>query len=447
MILPTAMRSRTLATVGDGKRTMTGRRAIFDPLGTHMSERESGLAFGGAVTRDPEVRKELGDLVPELLQSLQVVRDSVVLIKGGAEHQVIPLAGQLRALLLEKRRDAHPLLLSVVEALGVDARVHVMPASEEGLPEGLPEPIFHLAGFPFSTERELPGQVEIQLKELADRELVRFESRGYSVRDVIKFYADRAGGAHYSKAVPEAFARLLSLNAGHLLATRPMLSTAMRQIGEAVLSVALEAIRQRTDCDWFLHLAVPAPREGAALLDAAYPGTPMRMTVSLGKRGLVRVVASGLDRRTVAVESGEIDWGDDHCLRISLRHDNRLLAHLSLKVDEDIHEATCSGPVFLESNVRDYDLLVNRGHDGPNREGAILALAELAVVGHTTESAVGSFAEDFTMSSADPARRAVLYRAGGSGRAPAGTGDLVHDGEVVMSRMSSTLSAFDAGNS
>ncbi len=162
------------------------------------------------VGREPETPKLFGDLTLELLLSLQVVRDASRGLQNGAAHQVLPLAGQLRALLLEKRRDAHALLLHFATVAGVEPRLYVMPDPQTALLPHLPQPDVLISGFPFSTSRVLPKQVEIPLGDLVGRELVRHEARGYTIEELIKYYANRAGGSHYSRSIPESFARLLS---------------------------------------------------------------------------------------------------------------------------------------------------------------------------------------------------------------------------------------------
>lgn len=54
------------------------------------------------------IPKFLGDRIQELLQALQVIRDSIEAVRQGKLHQIIPVYGQLRALLSEKSKGNDP---------------------------------------------------------------------------------------------------------------------------------------------------------------------------------------------------------------------------------------------------------------------------------------------------------------------------------------------------
>jgi hypothetical protein len=53
------------------------------------------------------VPKDLGYRVLELLGSLQVIQDSLQLVRAGRVHQLIPVYGQLRAILRERSRGSN----------------------------------------------------------------------------------------------------------------------------------------------------------------------------------------------------------------------------------------------------------------------------------------------------------------------------------------------------
>ena len=61
------------------------------------------------------IPKPLGFRIQELMQSLQVIRDSLGAVRQGRLHQIIPVYGQLRALLSEKSKGNHPLLLDIAK--------------------------------------------------------------------------------------------------------------------------------------------------------------------------------------------------------------------------------------------------------------------------------------------------------------------------------------------
>ncbi len=88
-------------------------------------------------------QKMIGDRIIELTKSLQVIRDSIDLIGQGKRYQIIPLCGQLRALLTgtSKKKKNEPLLIDLSRLLDKklsvfamsDTKESVLPLKEESL--------------------------------------------------------------------------------------------------------------------------------------------------------------------------------------------------------------------------------------------------------------------------------------------------------------------------
>jgi hypothetical protein len=133
------------------------------------------------------VPKDLGYRVLELLGSLQVIRDSLQLVRAGRVHQLIPVYGQLWAILRERSKGSKPLLLDLADELQHDLRIFSMPdvvASPPPITHGL---VLHVAGPPFTMRREVPLQEERKLRDLLDYKLIRYRDKLYSVGDLIEF--------------------------------------------------------------------------------------------------------------------------------------------------------------------------------------------------------------------------------------------------------------------
>jgi hypothetical protein len=75
--------------------------------------------------------KRLGDRIADLMLSLQVVRDALDGAHLGRMHQLIPLYGQLRALLSDRSKGNKPLLLDVSDQLGHPLYFFAMPGVDE----------------------------------------------------------------------------------------------------------------------------------------------------------------------------------------------------------------------------------------------------------------------------------------------------------------------------
>ena len=159
-----------------------------------------------------EVEKNIGHRLEELIQSLFVIRDSLELVRKGERHQLIPLYGQLRALLCDKSQTKNkPLLRSLAESVDVSLDVHCMPGVDDPrFPEELRESlVFHLSGFPVTLRRQLPAQITVALEDFIERDILHYKERRYSVRNIIDWFANQAGGAHFSLRAPRDFLALL----------------------------------------------------------------------------------------------------------------------------------------------------------------------------------------------------------------------------------------------
>lgn len=214
------------------------------------------------------VPKPLGIRIQELLQSLQVIRDSLTSVRQGKLHQIIPVYGQLRPLLSEKSKGNSPLLLDMARKMGLNLDFYCM--SEAGnLPEDLKKGLLlHLAGFPTTLEQELPNQNSISIEKFLDYQIVAYSGRSYKTKDIIAFFANKAGGAHYSTYLPQDFAELLSFG----LSGQPILVNALLQIAELIYRLGVKLIK--SVADFKIHFLIFVPRqeikESAYIFDSQY---------------------------------------------------------------------------------------------------------------------------------------------------------------------------------
>ena len=269
--------------------------------------------------------KSLLSQLSELLLSLQVIRDSIDGLNSGKSYQVIPLSGQLRAVLTDRSKGAHRLLIEVVAALGLQPKIWVL-NDADGYPPGLAAPILRLIPM-FSAEQEVPGQHQIDLEKLSEYRALTYDGHSYTVADIIKFYAERSGGSHYSRTVPEDFAAMFQ----SLPFVRDSLDAAMRQLGQCIFAIGLEVIRALADFDIHLEVCVieQKPTTVLNLYSREVAGSVQVMTSS--DNHLVAIVA-GFDGASMSVRLDRwLPLKQLRVIHLSLRHDESLNAVLSLQ--------------------------------------------------------------------------------------------------------------------
>ena len=168
---------------------------------------------------------------------------------------LIPLSGQLRALIAERSRGADPLLLHIAQVLQQDLTVYCMPdVHNPTFPAALREGLaLHVSGFPITAERQFAAQLKMTFPEILDREIITFQGNNYTPRILIEWYANKSGGAHYSRNLPEDLATLLALSIFNL---RPIVDVLV-QLGDATLATGLRLSKSVIDFDLHALLVVP----------------------------------------------------------------------------------------------------------------------------------------------------------------------------------------------
>ena len=277
-----------------------------------------------------ELGKPFAVRTVELLQGLQLIADSLYRIREGEIRYLTVLSGQLRSLVAERSKGEAPLLLHVAEKFGSTLEIYCMPGIDDsGLPSEIRKNlVLHVAGFPVTLQRQFEAQRKIELREFLDLKLIQFKGNDYSPRTIIEWYANKSGGSHYSRKIPEDFAALLALN---LMNMQP-LANLLVQIGDAVLATGRSLLRAEIELEIFALVVVPRQRDIAIknvnyLFDSKYEGSEMRLCISLNARLMPSFFASGLQGAWARVDcdrlilvGAEIDSCDPRPRGRSLYH-------------------------------------------------------------------------------------------------------------------------------
>ncbi len=320
------------------------------------------------------VNKPFSHRLFELSQSLSIVRDSLSLIKNGQLHQILPMAGQLRSLLVEKRKKNKSLLLVIAQELNEELNIFAMNEVDLGLP-GL---IFSMSGFPVSLEQELPGQEIISLEAFLDRPIITMGPNSYSMKKIIEFYANKAGGSHYAPDMSQDFVDLLTINIGG----QPSIGNALMQFGEAVYRLGHRLFKKLVDLELHFLLLVPQKVEGnpAFVFDFKHPNSQMRMFCNIypgirpcfGARGLDGNMANVIIERVM-------NWNNPHYIMFSIELEDDLSTSLSAYVDgERLARVTSSKLILVHNAPAIYDLYINRSAES-GETGLNMACADLLV--------------------------------------------------------------------
>jgi hypothetical protein len=332
-----------------------------------------------------EITKPFAIRMLELVQALQLVVDSLQGIRQGRIRNLIPLSGQLRALITERSKGAKPLLLDIAKELDEELRVYCMPGVDDpAFPAHLRNDLLlHVSGFPITYERQFAAQLEKSFSQLLEHQIVSLKGNNYTAKTVIEWYANKAGGAHYSTRLPEDFANLLLQSP---LNIQP-LAHILTQLGDAVLLAGHRLLKKLINLE--IHAIVVVPPQPPEVLseanyvfDSQYEGSPMRLSLVLNKRLMPSFFARGLQGTEARVDCDRIiDWSVPRHLHAVLKIDEDISTVLELAVDGvRVGRLRIDEPLFVLSDPIDYETYHNRPVEGPSQEFSF-GLAHVSLYG------------------------------------------------------------------
>lgn len=397
-----------------------------------------------------ELGKPFAIRIVELLQGLQLIADSLQKIREGELRYLMVLSGQLRSLVAERSKGEVPLLLDVAEKFGTDLVIHCMPGVDDPtVPEELRKDlVLHVAGFPVSLERQYPAQKRMRLPEFLDENLIVFRGTNYTSRKVIEWYANKAGGAHYSSSLPEDFAALMSLN---LMNIQP-LANLLVQIGEATLAAGRQLLKSVVDFEIYALVVVPAQEPGAVrdvnyLFDSQYEGSGMRISLSLNSRLMPSFFVSGLQGIWARVDCDRmVDWSEPRVLHATLLIEDDLSTTIQLALDGvRVGRSNVKVPLFVLSDPLDYDSYHNKAANGEPQRFAF-AVAQVLMFGRELgPEEQANMLLHVSGKRNDPDLKVISYSPESFARAERGTKHLTMSGQTSQ-KLARDLPKFGAVN-
>lgn len=316
-----------------------------------------------------KVRVPLSVRFEQLLQSLLVLRDSVNAIDQGSSHPLLPLSGQLRALLVDKAKGGEGLLLELAAETKQELKLFCLPATDAaGTQRAL-----HLSHHS-SVHREFPEQEEVALEVFLDRIGLAQGGEHCSIRELIEFYANKAGGAHFASKVERRVLTLLnsSLRVAGLMPAQLILT----DLAKTVLHIARRMLTPLFRFTFDFNFAAPLQKQ-LVLLDGVFGNSNVRLTVSLNDgRPEMRVTDVAGTSHLVGGRA-IVDSATRHTLTLFGMITERY-EHEFLLVIDGLMIASVKLPnaISFFSPLNGYTWSVNRRVDFPEMKGGWLAVMD-----------------------------------------------------------------------
>ncbi len=305
------------------------------------------------------------DRLVEFFQSMCIINDSINLYSQGKKHQLIPLYGQLRAILTDNAKKNVPLMKDIAEIIDVKLEVYY---SELGLEnEDLPKPVFQMSNLFLGLEKEVHHQKLIDLFEFIEKPTIKVKANEYKLSEIIDFLANKSGGAHYAKRIETFVAELFSINSFKINSVSPI-EQLLLQFAKVVFELGYRILKKLTS----LHIVFSYILEDqkinsdSILFDFCLNNTPLRLIIFLStekKIGITVIDAFGYQYSFISQKS--IDFAIDYKIcDISLKLTNSLQTQILLRINnEDFINQSIDIPILFINELSNYDFYVNRSKE------------------------------------------------------------------------------------
>lgn len=359
--------------------------------------------------------------IHELIYALHLVYESAQNIRIGKRRYLPTVAGQLRSLLVEKSRKAESLLISMASIFEYDLKMYCGPDVSDAKPSNLPKPVLEVSGFPISFNQQSLDQTKITIDDLLNRQIIEFKGNFYTVQDVITTLANKAGGSHYSKNIPEDFVALLHMN---LMNNVNLLSNLVVQISEATASMGLQFLKSIIDYEMHLIMALPPNvclvEEGLNIVfDAKNKFSPMRITIGLTQQLAPNFIIHDIQGNAVSIISDHIiKWNDTRHIQASFRLQPDFSTIVELVVDgKVVGSQIIPEPIYVLSHLGFYEVCHNKLVDGDPQPFSFALSRFAAYTSEMTNYEIASVQEDMEKEKNNKNGTFVFYKPNSYGHA------------------------------
>ncbi|MGN7161718.1 hypothetical protein [Sphingomonas sp. SAFR-052] len=383
-----------------------------------------------------EVAKQFGDRLIDLMLSLQIIKDANQGISAGRHHLVIVLSGQLRALLFDDQAHSGPLLLDIAKELRQNLKVYAM------LPSKLlplhATPAMHYMNPMISFEQELPNQVQVDFPQLLGLPYFSFNGSNLNYRNIIEKYANRAGGAHYSKNLPKFFIEQMVFNVGGMNPMQQSVAT----LGNAVQKVGYKILAEVFGFQAMLHFAMmELPTDAFCLINANSSENSSAYTVIIRQDGSIYLDFTSIDGSYISFETIPcVKANENTVLMVDILLTDQITTKISVIVNgSTLIDFEYEGLFGVSTNHVPYDVSIGK-HISENCDTLPFFLVRHVIFNGTkktlTEQIITQEMLNFRSNSD---QYGVSFDKGAFARMPAGENDITIDGKARRDRWQNVM--------
>lgn len=165
-----------------------------------------------------QIKKTRQERLEELRQSLVVIRHGFEMVMKAEEFaHFLPVAGQLRALLVRSRTN-HPLLLELADEVGFPLELYSIPLDFLEQREAIlvPQSIQWTGDSVRATDEGPPFVQKVTMDEWLDSTQVIVYGKRITGKQLIQMIANKLGGSHFDRTMPNELREMTLFEIGGL---------------------------------------------------------------------------------------------------------------------------------------------------------------------------------------------------------------------------------------
>lgn len=194
--------------------------------------------------------KTTGQKFVEFFYSLQIINDCLSLIEKGKKYQVLPIAAQLRAILVKDKQTPNPLFFYIHDILKIDQTIYIKDTVNDINCDGY---IYHSHLIDISLTCEEGHFVKSNYSDWLDTVIIEKGEEQITITEVIKAVANKRGGAHYNDTIPEKIFPLMLIKQEDNM---NLLDKLIKEIGDIICSVGLLVVKSQIDFHYIANIAI-----------------------------------------------------------------------------------------------------------------------------------------------------------------------------------------------
>ncbi|MGL5355411.1 MAG: hypothetical protein ACRDAQ_02500, partial [Cetobacterium sp.] len=280
------------------------------------------------------MEKSSGTKFLELFDSLKIINDSLNFLKEGKEHQIIPLSGQIRAILFDNKdsnkKNKTPLILEVAQNIKYDTDIYLLERKEKITTRGL---VFSYEKPIISLEYINKDYKKIKLQDYIKTKICKIGGEDKTIEQIIKVFANKNGGAHYDPKVPKFLYELSLFKIGE----KSLVTCIIQDLGEILHKICLRMLRKKTEFEFqiLFGLNENMSKESKNIITYKYGNNNMGLSLRAGLANKLEIMLRGIREEEINLEI-EIDLKKPIFLSIHYEIKDSLNTKLVIALNENI---------------------------------------------------------------------------------------------------------------